>query len=115
MNTNIYRLPNDEFYGYTDSGRRIDMGFWDWCCEEIILQNYVEQGMSYEEAKETFWIDLLDYVLAYRPEDADLLITYDTYNLSLADGHDLMNWIMADYFEYLGFTDIPVEEDDNNG
>lgn len=110
VNKIIYRKPDETCYGYANSGKKIEMDFWDWTCMEIILQNYIDSGLSRDAAINQFWAD----VKAYDPEEFDLILEYsrwDDFDDCVADGE--YNELCVDYFMSLGFIEEPSEEDPN--
>jgi len=108
----IYRKPDELCYGYANSGKKVEMDFWDWTCMEILIQNYIDGGLSRDEALAQFWQD----VKAYDPEEFDRVLEYsrwDNFDDCVADGE--YNDLCVDYFDSLGFTEAPADEDPNAG
>lgn len=57
----IYKKLNDDCYGFTDSGRKVTDGYYDSCCRSVIMENYMERGMDYNQAYFQFWLDVRDF------------------------------------------------------
>ena len=110
--TTIYRLPNDDCYAYTENGTRVVMAFWDWCCQEVMLQNYVEDGFSIDLAETIFWNDVVIWGIEHGldiPSDAENFAVNNTEDV--LDERTECTDFLCDYFYDIGFTEASCYED----
>jgi hypothetical protein len=113
VNTVIYRLPNEDCYGYANDGTKIESVCWDWCGEDIIIHNLMETyGISRDTASKVFWNDVKNY----NPSEFADCVEYHngSYIEALGDADPGINNLREDYLEYCGFTEEPSENDTVN-
>ena len=88
------------------NGKVIESDFWDWCLMNVIIENYMADGLTYDEGYKKFW----EYVREYDPEDYDLILRdHDGFEGALGDGY--LDDIRTDYLYTL---EIEAEEIDES-
>jgi hypothetical protein len=91
---------------YTKKGKQIKSDYWDWCLMNVIIENYIDEGYTFDDAYKKFWMDVRES----DPEDYDLTLeAHGGFNVALGDGY--LDEIRNDYLEWLDMEAEEIEED----
>ena len=89
----------------TKNGEIVERDFWDWCLMNVIIENYMSDGMTYEEAYNQFWLDVRHYDM----EDYDLILkSHGGFDSALGDGY--LDEIRADYLNSLNMEAEEIDD-----